>query len=287
MATWTAELRGSMLAANWLRETAPARTVLCDACDDGHWEEPVEVDDSFDFIACPSSGRVAVASERRRRWSIETDGIARWCARQLGLRGGPEALVAGKLWGLGRYLAGGAGWSVFVFVYGRPTECVAAEDKMASYNQPLVLSLGTQVAELKVPTIGLQDVLAFDASAGLAIDRATLEERCAPFTHVVPEAHPGAAGDTWRLSADFRTARSSDDRLDLTPSQARAVEIFHRQLLLGDEELSQHYVLEQAEVDSKTLYQVFRRSRAWGRLIVAGSARGMFRLDVESPQIHR
>ena len=65
------------------------------------------------------------------------------------------------------------------------------------------------------------------------------------------------------------------------------VEIFYRQLLLGDEDLSQHYVLVEADVESESLYQVFRGSAAWKRLILACTAKGMFRLNVDPPQIHR
>ncbi len=287
MSHWPAGLRRSMLDAKWITEVEPALTTLCDGCDEGHWEEPVQIDDTFDFIACPSAGRVAVRSERRRQWSVEPAGVVRWCSLRLGLRAQPESLIAGRLWRLGRFLTAGAGWSVFAFLSGTSEELATIEGEIRRYRDPLVLLLGTTTVDLHVPTIDLQDLLAFDEASGLAIDRIGIEERCASFAPAVAERPIASAANRWTLSADFRTARCSQERLDLTPNQARVVEIFHRQMLLGDEDLSQHYVLQEAEVESDSLYQVFRGSAAWKRLILPCSGKGMFRLNVAPPQIHR
>lgn len=81
----------------------------------------------------------------------------------------------------------------------------------------------------------------------------------------------------FRPNPDYREVWLDDVRFPLTPNQARVVEFMHS---TGDAALSQAYILEELEIKSGSLYQVFRGSSAWGRVIVRANGQGMYRLNL-------
>ncbi len=81
----------------------------------------------------------------------------------------------------------------------------------------------------------------------------------------------------FRPAPDYREVWLDGERFALTPNQARVVELMHAN---GDAALSQAYILEELDIRSGSLYQVFRRSPAWGRVIIRANGKGMFRLNL-------
>jgi hypothetical protein len=280
---WPPGFLSALRTAGWLAEAEPARTVLCDACREGHWEEPIEVGEDFDFIRCDVFGRVAVPSSRRTQWQIDAQGVVEWCRRQLGLRRYPDAIVDGRVWRIGKVVAGGRSWNVFVVGDVDEDSSDRLECEMVGRDDELFLLLNPSV-DTSRNSIALGRLVQWDNA--LALDRALLDNHCADHAERGRPMTSITEGDL-RYSPDFRTVLLRDERFDLTPNQARVVEILWKQLTMGVDELSQHYVLEHAEIQSDRLYHVFRKSNAWGRLVVPGSARGMFRLNTCAPQIHR
>ena len=66
----------------------------------------------------------------------------------------------------------------------------------------------------------------------------------------------------------------------LTPLQAQVVQILHENFLNGTPDIGQHALLEMIETKQKRLRDVFRRTDAWGELIVPGKRKGTFRINV-------
>jgi hypothetical protein len=57
------------------------------------------------------------------------------------------------------------------------------------------------------------------------------------------------------------------------------VQLLHQNYGDGNLGASQAYILEELEIKSKNLYQVFRGSPAWGRLVVPADGKGIYRLN--------
>lgn len=75
---WPEGTLDSLVENGVLAESQPAETVTCDACFADHVEPVQYVEEPPGsplraYIACPEAGRVAVDTERMRRWEIQAD----------------------------------------------------------------------------------------------------------------------------------------------------------------------------------------------------------------------
>lgn len=82
VAGWPAGTLDELLREGVLAPTQPARSVICDGCDEDHVEEVEFVEwppgsPLRAYIACPSAGRVAIEPERLRCWSIDRPALAK------------------------------------------------------------------------------------------------------------------------------------------------------------------------------------------------------------------
>lgn len=93
-------------------------------------------------------------------------------------------------------------------------------------------------------------------------------------------AGSGEGKDDFRHSPDYRQVWMRDEEFDLTTNQARVVELLHQQHLDGTKALSQGFILETLEIKSQNLAQVFRGSKAWAKLVVSATGRGMYQLNI-------
>jgi len=89
-----------------LRELSFGEIVMCDACEEGHSEKVVREEypdgKSRFYIFCPyGGGRVEVAPDRLRRWTIAYNKFAEIIASELKCGGGISEVVSGRLWNLG------------------------------------------------------------------------------------------------------------------------------------------------------------------------------------------
>jgi len=86
-----------------LRETEPARWIMCDACPERHWSEVAVVAGGRRlFISCPEEGTVNIEPLRLRQWRIDAGRVAEVTARALDLSGPLQSIELGRLWHLGR-----------------------------------------------------------------------------------------------------------------------------------------------------------------------------------------
>ena len=79
-------------------------------------------------------------------------------------------------------------------------------------------------------------------------------------------------------SPDFRSVTWNYETFYLTPTQAAVVAILWQAWENGAPDVSGAYLLEAVDSTATRLLDLFRRSPAWGRLIVRGATKGTYRL---------
>lgn len=172
----------------FLREAAMATRAVCDACDDGHFEEVVWIRNAqtgllAPFLPCPEVGGTPVNPDRLRRWAIDLDLTAAELRDGLGLVGHLAPLLPGRVWSLGRrHLAGR--FRDFFFVCGATwpdthklwERCRHIEDAPAPVILVPTRPPGGESWRAKgAPVFRLVDVGGFTES-GLTLDLAYIED---------------------------------------------------------------------------------------------------------------
>ena len=84
-------------------------------------------------------------------------------------------------------------------------------------------------------------------------------------------------------SEDFRSVNWFGTPFTFTKTQAACVKVLWEAWIRDASELDQQTVLEAADAASTRLVDVFKRSPAWGVMIVRGSTQGAFRLAAGQP----
>ncbi|MDA1128803.1 MAG: 7-cyano-7-deazaguanine synthase [Chloroflexi bacterium] len=155
-------------------------------------------------------------------------------------------------------------------------ECVDPNDPQAETVAGNLATMIKRHAKSVMEVIEDQIVM---AKANLA--RGALPADCLlPLVAGSGETSGSAQTDFFRHSPDYREVWLGDNKFDLTTNQARVVELLDQQRLASVSALSQAYILENLEIVSRNLSQVFRGSSAWQQLIVTAEGRGMYRLKV-------
>lgn len=144
IALWPDDTLEQMVGLGLLQETAPARSVVCDGCEEACLGsvELVIGDEGVPqrgYVICgrrEDIGRVEVNLDRLRRWALGFSVLAREIAGLVGSQGSVEELAPGRLWWLGRpsvnrrqvdvFFARGAAWQDAGTIFGnigRVQEC--------------------------------------------------------------------------------------------------------------------------------------------------------------------
>jgi len=114
VAGWSSEELDGLLECGLLRETAHARSVVCDGCEEACLEN-VEFLDYGDgspvraFVVCRARediGRVAIPLERLRQWAIDLNALVKLLGQLLATDGVAEEIVEKRLWWLGSWHKG-------------------------------------------------------------------------------------------------------------------------------------------------------------------------------------
>ena len=118
-----------------LRETAPAKSVECDGCEEACIEDVIYIDGPKEgqiraYVACHSRedvGRIDVPLERLKRWAVDPVQLAAAFKKLIGAEGKMEETIEGRLWWLGDarlnnqkvgiFLAFGVAWPDAVKVF--------------------------------------------------------------------------------------------------------------------------------------------------------------------------
>ena len=86
--------------------------------------------------------------------------------------------------------------------------------------------------------------------------------------------------ERFRHSPDYAMVVVDGREYHLSPLRAAAVRVLHEACLQGVPELNGQYILAAIESNSTGLSDVFKRSPAWGTLVVSGATRGAYRLNI-------
>jgi len=100
----------------------------------------------------------------------------------------------------------------------------------------------------------------------------------------IPSVEVGRADVGFHHSDDFRSVSVGGRRFTLTPRQAEVVQILYRAHCNRTPEVGWPYIRAElsTRIDSypERLTDIFKRSDAWGKLIVPGKTRGSYRLSL-------
>ncbi|MBS1853924.1 MAG: hypothetical protein JST11_01050 [Acidobacteria bacterium] len=189
-----------------LRETEPARWIMCDFCPDRHWSEVITVAGGRRmFISCPEEGSVNIEAQRLRQWRIDAGRVGELAGAALDLAPPTEVLLLQHLWRLGRRRLGGRYRDIFLGVDGGPalSEMFMAIRRSMGEAPALILTVGCEGGQTELPrnhdVIALASVSRIEGDR-IVVDLDYLHDRFAEVESAPPRAAmsiPAAAGATW------------------------------------------------------------------------------------------
>ncbi|HZA24993.1 MAG TPA: hypothetical protein VFA32_20765 [Dehalococcoidia bacterium] len=197
-----------------LLPAAPASSVYCDACHEGH-AEPVETIDEPEgvglrhYIVCSLVGRVQVDPQRLRQWRLDLRGLALALAHLLGTRDRPREHARSHLWELGNVEISGVVHDVLLAKKGAWSEEGAPRSLAQRWAKPVVLTLVDEaVSDVGAVVLPLRRVLAI-GEEGLVLHRQYLEIFVSQATNSRPQAlHTFLReGDVWAITFEGRVTR--------------------------------------------------------------------------------
>ena len=108
-----------------------------------------------------------------------------------------------------------------------------------------------------------------------------------PSTPAIPQKSDAMpkADEPFTASVDYRSIRWRGKSHSLTTRQAQVVQMLHEAHLAGIPELSGVQILERVGAPNSRLRDSFKASDLWGtgKLIIQGSRRGLYRLNLPEP----
>jgi 7-cyano-7-deazaguanine synthase in queuosine biosynthesis len=131
--------------------------------------------------------------------------------------------------------------------------------------------------------LGVMESLAALHTADLASGRlppnSLLASVASGRTPVEVSEPPDDEDEDFRHSPDFTTVVSKGTPYSLTPQQAQIVKLLNQAYENKAPELSQAYILAELKLPGTQLRDTFKKSEAWGRLVVRGRRRSTYRLN--------
>jgi hypothetical protein len=129
--------------------------------------------------------------------------------------------------------------------------------------------------------IRFQEVIQLNNN-GFILDRSMLDLIITSWSVVISDEIKSKLEDHFQISEDCRSAVLDGNHYSFTSRQAQVVELLLEAYQQKTMELSQEYIIDRigSESDTLTLRDIFRHSKAWNTLIIPGSRRGMYRLNI-------
>lgn len=165
-ARWPRGLFDASLEAEILVEAELARSVVCDACSEGHSSEVVRGDDARGsqwFSLCPEEGAVEVEPERLLQWKFRAEGLARVISGALSkVRGLPKEVAPG-IWKLGT--VGPAKSRAFVHLVAEAWSESARERVKQTMIDPtaaLLIVLPGEASKEELRLVDIEEVIRFE-----------------------------------------------------------------------------------------------------------------------------
>ena len=207
------------------------------------------------------------------RWRLDLEALARCMQKVNGLSGGPESLDD-RLFFLGE--ADHDGLRVG-FILGLISDAAAAWPLLAmlpgllpsGYGRVVVISPGLDLAPTdrrRLEPLGVVVVPLDNSDPLLLRDAMVAGQR---------DQDPG-----FDHSDDFRSVKAIGREFSLTPRQAEVVKILYRAHRNRASEVGWPDIRGQLDSYPERMRDIFKRSDAWGTLVVPGRTKGSYRLDL-------
>lgn len=99
---WPAPDREAIFQLGLLRRIEDAEYVICELCPDGSYAEVISDIGPEPRVYCGEHGLMRIAAERLQQWQLDFEVLGRHVVAQLGLTGGIQTVIPGRIWLLGR-----------------------------------------------------------------------------------------------------------------------------------------------------------------------------------------
>lgn len=99
---WPAPDREAIFQLGLLRRVEDAEYVTCEVCPDAPYAEVVSEIGPEAWVFCGGCGLRRIPAERLQQWQVDFEALGRQVIAHLGLTGGVQTLVPGRIWLLGR-----------------------------------------------------------------------------------------------------------------------------------------------------------------------------------------
>jgi len=152
VSSWGAGEFDALVAAGLLTPTAPSTSVLCQHCDQAHWEEVLWPEGGGrPFIPCPGSAPVSIDPIRLQRWRADIRRLANLAAESLTLDGCVRPLPSHRVWFLGQKRVASSTPYFFLGAISPENAHIAAKEIRTEYGQVTALLL------VPFPSVELND----------------------------------------------------------------------------------------------------------------------------------
>lgn len=296
LSQWPGSLRRAVEASAILREEASSAWINCDQCPDGGPGEVIYLrrnGTTQAYLNCPTCGRVEVPFSRLKQHSVDLPNFAAWAASRLGITAAPTEVVRERLWRLGTstvgkeqvaaHLVRGITWPDAERLIAPRLSLVEGlcltlnlSDSFPTWRPDglAFIPLAHCMRLLKSRLVINKTELGHMYRSRRKAIRAQVEPRISSPTPQAPRTLT-----TLTHSDDFRTVSSRKHEWHLTVNQSRIVERLIAALQRRTPELSQSALLEELDIRSKRLRDLFKSSSAWKTLIVQGERKGTYRIN--------
>jgi hypothetical protein len=125
-----------------LRRIEDAEYATCEACPDAPYAEVISEIGPESRIYCGQHGLMRVAPERLQQWEVDFEAVGRLVVAQLGLTGGIQVVIPGRIWLLGRRQVAGRTTEFFLvqgIAWPDCVEVLRAAPKLAGSPAPIIV----------------------------------------------------------------------------------------------------------------------------------------------------
>jgi hypothetical protein len=248
--------------------------VRCDACVDGHIAEIVYAERDRAFIRCERNGLIPFDPIHSRRWQITLAAIADAFSPS------NREVMKNRIYQLNdlplpgmAFLARGLLWR-------------DGDRMLRAIRSTAGSGLVTVLVPALAPSGDVPDMLFCALTGHLSVGGGRLLPAPVKPPVVLVERIGSLAADDisaalgeLKHAADYREVFLQGRWQKLSVNRARVVELLDKHRLSGVPSLAQDYILSHLDIESKTLFQVFRGCWAWNTLIVKAPGHGHYALN--------
>lgn len=291
---------GVELLVKWgmLSPGKPRYKLLCDGCEE-QCIMPVEVVQKSKqgaeraFIACDKRDDIDIVPVDPRRllqWRIDPAQIAVRLGKLMKIDETPQMVFQDRLWRLGRARMANYWFEVFLargLIWGDGDDLNGKLKASFPNIRSLVLVPCLRPLENTLESVAtimtIFEVLVINGDE-LSLDTERIEDGLSFFSRRFSTLAGQKAGsdssESFRHSEDYSSVWFRGTKFVFTPKQRHVIQLLYEAHQNGTDELGDDYILAEIDCEGKRLRDLFKKSNAWGSLIVRGARNGTRRLNI-------